>query len=425
MQVRIKKIVYPGKSLAELEGKVVFTDAGLPGEIVEVEPVRERSSFIEARTVAVVEPSPRRVEPRCGHYKACSPWQDMEYSLQLEIKGGQVREIFARELKIELAGPEVVPSPKIWGYRNRGRFHVLRDGGEARAAYHEPGEEHEFVPTGACFLLPDEMNALCADALDTINAFEIGAIRDVEIRRSSSDGRMLVAFEFGPGANVPEIRKTFGGLRDRFPVAGVVGLIRDKARLRELPLLGKPFIYESAAGASFRIGPRSFFQVNSEMLLEALGEMRRVAETAGEPRIADLYCGVGTFGILLAHGAKEVFGVESDPENLRFLRKNLFANGIGNYAVCEGTSEEWIGELLDRDVDLVIVDPPRRGLEPSLVRALAERPAPAIVYLSCNPATLARDLKGLGKAYAPETVKVLDFFPHTPHIETLVVLKRG
>jgi 23S rRNA (uracil1939-C5)-methyltransferase len=425
MQVRIKKIVYPGKSLADLEGKVVFTDTGLPGEVVEVEPVRERSSFIEARTVAVVEPSPRRVEPRCGHYRACSPWQDMEYALQLEVKGGQVREIFARELRLELAGPEVVPSPKIWGYRNRARFHVLREGGEARAAYHEPGEEHEFIPTDACFLLPDELNALCADVMDTINAFEIGTITDLEIRRSSSDGRMLVAFEFGPAADVPEIRKAFGGLRDRFPVAGVVGLVRDRSRVRELLLLGKPFIYEAAAGASFRLGPRSFFQVNGEMLGQAIGEMRRVAEACGEPRIADLYCGVGTFGILLAHGAKEVFGVESDPENLRFLRKNLFANGVGNYAVCDGTGEEWIGELLDRGVDLVIVDPPRRGLEPSLVRALAERPVAALVYLSCNPATLARDLKGLGKSYVPETVKVLDFFPHTPHIETLVVLKRG
>jgi 23S rRNA (uracil1939-C5)-methyltransferase len=425
MQVRIKKIVYPGKSLAEIEGKVVFTDAGLPGELVEVESVRERSSFIEARTVAIVEPSPRRVEPRCGHYMACSPWQVMEYALQLEVKGGQVREIFARELKLELAGPEVTPSPKVWGYRNRARFHILREGGEARAAYHEPGEEYEFIATGPCHLLPDEINALCTDVLDTINAFEIGAITDIEVRRSSADGRMLVAFEFGPGADVPEIRRSFGGLRDRFPVAGIVGLVRDKARLRELPLLGKPFVEESAAGARFRLGPRSFFQVNGDMLLAAIDEMRRVAETAREPRIADLYCGVGTFGILLAHGAKEVFGVESDPENLRFLRKNLFANNVGNYAVCEGTSEEWIGELLDRGIDLVLVDPPRRGLEPPLVRALAERPVPALAYLSCNPATLARDLKGLAKAYVPETVKVLDFFPHTPHIETLVVLKRG
>lgn len=424
MQVRVKKVVYPGKSLAELEGKVVFTDAGLPGEVVEVEPVRERSSFIEARTVAVIEPSPRRVEPRCGHYKACSPWQDMEYTLQLEIKGGQVREIFARELRIELDGPEVVPSPKVWGYRNRARFHILRTDGEARAAYHEPGEEHAFVPTGPCFLLPDEINALCADILDTMNAFEIGSITDIEVRRSPADGRMLAALEFGTGTDVAEIRKAFGGLGDRFPLAGVVGLVRDKTRLRELPLSGKPFLYESVGGASFRLGPRSFFQVNGDMLLAAVDEMRRLAESLVEPRIADLYCGVGTFGILLAHGAKEVFGVEPDPENLRFLRKNLFHNGVGNYAVCEGTSEEWIGELLDRGIDLLIVDPPRRGLEPSVVRALAERPVPAIVYLSCNPATLARDLKGLGKAYAPETVKVLDFFPHTPHIETLVVLRR-
>ena len=425
MQVRIKKIVYPGRSLAELEGKVVFTDAGLPGEVVEIEAVREKVSFIEARTISVVEPSSRRVEPRCGHYKACSPWQDMEYALQLEVKGGQVREIFARELKLELSGPEVVPSPKVWGYRNRARFHILREDGEARAAYHEPGEEHVFIPTGPCHLLPDEINALCTDILDTVNAFEIGAITDIEIRRSSADGRMLVAFEFGPNTDVPEIRKAFGGLRDRFPVAGIVGLVRDRTRVRELPLLGKPFIYESAAGASFRLGPRSFFQVNGDMLLAAVDEMRRVSEADGEPRIADLYCGVGTFGIGLAHRAKEVFGVESDPENLRFLRKNLFANGVGNFAVCEGTSEDWIGELLDRGVDLVIVDPPRRGLEPSIVRALAERPVPAIVYLSCNPATLARDLKGLRGAYVPETIKVLDFFPHTPHIETLVVLKRG
>lgn len=425
MQVRIKKIVYPGKSLAELEGKVVFTDAGLPGEVVEVEAVRERSSFTEARTVAVVEPSSRRVEPRCGHYKACSPWQDMEYALQLEVKGGQVREIFARELRIDLAGPEVIPSPRIWGYRNRARFHVLREGGEALAAYHEPGEEHAFVPTGPCHLLPDEINALCADILDTINAFEIGPITDIEIRRSSADGRMLAAFEIGPGADLAEIRKAFGGLRDRFPVAGVVGLVRDKARIRDLALLGKGFIEEAVAGAKFRLGPRSFFQVNSDMLIAAVEEIRRVAVAAGEPRVADLYCGVGTFGILLAHGAKEVFGVDSDPENLRFLRKNLFANGVGNYAVCEGTSEEWIGELLDRGLDVVIVDPPRRGLDPALVRALAERPVPALVYLSCNPATLARDLKGLRETYIPETVKVLDFFPHTPHIETLVVLKRG
>ena len=423
MQVRIKKIVYPGRSLAESGGKVVFTDAGLPGELVEVEPFREKASFIEAKTLSVLEPSPRRVSPRCDHHRACSPWQDMEYALQLEIKGGQVREIFARELRIELPGPEVVPSPRTWGYRNRARFHILREGGEARAAYHEPGSESAFIPSGPCHLLPEEMNALVGDLVDGINAFEVGPVTDIDVRRAAADGRMLVSLELVPGADVAEVRKAFGTVPGRFPVAGLVGLVRDGTRLREVPFFGKPFVEEEAGGARFRLGPRSFFQANGDMLAVAADRMKRVAAALGTPRVADLYCGVGTFGILLAPAAREVFGVEPDAGNLRFLRKNLFRNGVGNYAVCEGTSEEWVGEILDREIDLVVVDPPRRGLEPSLVRALAERPVPAVVYLSCNPATLARDLKGLLPTFALETVEVLDFFPQTPHIETLCVLK--
>jgi len=424
MKITIKKIVYPGRSLAEAGGKVVFTDEGLPGEVVEADVIREKTSYIEGRTTGIVERSPRRTEPRCGHWKACSPWQVMEYGLQLEIKKGQVEEILARELRIGLEGLEIVPSPKVWGYRNRARFHILREGGEARAAYHEPGEESEFIPTGRCHLLPDEMNALCAGVLDTINAFELRAITDIEIRRSSANGRMLAVFEFEPAADLTGIRRAFGGLRDRFPVSGVVGLVRDRARIREIPLLGKSFLEDEADGGRFRIGPRSFFQVNGDMLRAAAGEMRRLAAAAGEPKIADLYCGVGTFGILLAPGAKEVFGVESDAENLRFLEHNLRANHVGNYAVCEGKSEEWIEELLDKGVDCVILDPPRRGVDPAIVRSLAENPAGTVLYLSCNPATLARDLKGLLPAYALAEVKVLDFFPHTPHIETLAVLKR-
>lgn len=425
MKITIKKIVYPGRSLAETDGKVVFTDEGLPGEVVEAEPIREKANYIEARTTGIIERSPRRTEPRCVHWKACSPWQVMDYGLQLEVKKGQVEEIFARELKIGLEELAIVPSPKVWGYRNRARFHILREGGEARAAYHEPGEESEFIPTGRCHLLPDEMNALGTDILDTINVFELRAITDIEIRRSSADGRMLAVLDFVPETDLAVIRRAFGGLRDRFPVAGVVGLVRDRTRIREVPLLGKSFLEDEADGARFRIGPRSFFQVNGEMLHRAAGEMRQLAAAAGEPKIADLYCGVGTFGILLAPGAKEVFGVESDEENLRFLEHNLRANRVGNYAVCEGKSEEWIGELLDKGVDCVILDPPRKGVDPAIVQSLAENPAGTILYLSCNPATLARDLKGLLPTYDLAEVKIFDFFPHTPHIETLAVLKRG
>jgi 23S rRNA (uracil1939-C5)-methyltransferase len=424
VRVRIKKIVYPGRSMGELDGKVVFTDDGLPGELVEVRPTREKPSFIEARTIAVLEASPGRVMPRCGHYKACSPWQTIEPGLQLEIKGGEVREIFGRELRIDLPEVPVVPSPAIWAYRNRARFHILRDGDEVCAAYHEPGEEAEYIRTDHCALVPDEINSLLGAVVEEIGSGDIRGVTDVEIRRSDADGRMLIAAFIDEGADMAAVREAFHGVGGRFPRASGVGLVRNGRRIVEVPLFGQSRIEESVAGARFRIGPRSFFQVNSGLLAAVAEEMRGLVRGAGDPTIADFYCGVGTFGILLAPSAKEVFGIEPDEENIRFLKKNLGLNRVGNYAVCEGTGEEWIDEILERRTDVVILDPPRRGVEPSIVAGLAAKPVPLVIYLSCNPSTLARDLKGLLKAYRLDMVKIFDFFPHTPHIETLVTLRR-
>jgi 23S rRNA (uracil1939-C5)-methyltransferase len=425
VQILIKKIVYPGRSLADTDGKVVFTDEGLPGEVVEVEPVRERASYIEARTVGIIEPSARRVEPRCGHFRACSPWQNMEYALQLEVKAGQVREIFSRELRVDLDRLEVVPSPKIWGYRNRARFHVLWQDNEPFAAYHEPGSEAAFIRTERCELVPDEMNGLLGAVIGGIGKGDLRGLTDIEIRRSAADGRMLISLGMGSGAEPGAVREVFGRLKDDYPLAGIVGLLNDRKKTSQVQLLGKGFVEENVAGTRFRIGAQSFFQVNIEQLAAVAGEMRRIAAASGEPRIADLYCGIGTFGVLLAPGAKEVFGVESEEANIRFLKRNLTQNGVGNYSVCEGTSEEWIGEILDRNIDLIILDPPRKGVAPDLARALADDPVRTLIYLSCNPATLARDLKILLGAYELAEVKVFDFFPHTPHIETLTILNRA
>jgi 23S rRNA (uracil1939-C5)-methyltransferase len=425
VQILIKKIVYPGRSLADTDGKVVFTDEGLPGEVVEVEPVRERASYIEARTVGIIEPSARRVEPRCGHFRACSPWQNMEYALQLEVKAGQVREIFSRELRVDLDRLEVVPSPKIWGYRNRARFHVLWQDNEPFAAYHEPGSEAAFIRTERCELVPDEMNGLLGAVIGGIGKGDLRGLTDIEIRRSAADGRMLISLGMGSGAEPGAVREVFGRLKDDYPLAGIVGLLNDRKKTSQVQLLGKGFVEENVAGTRFRIGAQSFFQVNIEQLAAVAGEMQRIAAASGEPRIADLYCGIGTFGVLLAPGAKEVFGVESEEANIRFLKRNLTQNGVGNYSVCEGTSEEWIGEILDRNIDLIILDPPRKGVAPDLARALADDPVRTLIYLSCNPATLARDLKILLGAYELAEVKVFDFFPHTPHIETLTILNRA
>lgn len=423
-RLKVEKIVYPGRSLALDQGKVVFTDRGLPGETVDVEVLRDRKSFAEGRTVAIVERSPARVEPRCGHYLACSPYQDMSYEAQLEVKRAQVEEILGRELKMKLDGLAVTPSPEIWGYRNRIRLRILWENGRARAFYHEPGEEMAFLPVERCYLVSDAVNDLLAELVAFLGREEWEAVSGLEIRESRSRQRSLIVFHLEMPSRIEEMASKLAGLHNRFPLSGIVALVRDGSREHEEVLGGVPRLEESVSGVTYRIGARSFFQVNIGILEKVFDDMGAAVPDGGETAIADLYCGIGTFGIFLAGRAREVFGVEPEPVNIRYLKKNIELNRAGNFAVCEGTSEEWLPELLERDIGAVILDPPRKGADAGMLADLAASEVPLVLYLSCNPTTLARDLKVLLPACKIQDLKVYDFFPHTPHIETLAVLGR-
>jgi 23S rRNA (uracil1939-C5)-methyltransferase len=423
-RLKVEKIVYPGRSLALDQGKVVFTDRGLPGETVDVEILRDRKTFAEARTLAVVERSPDRVEPRCPHYLACSPYQDMSYESQLAVKRAQVEEILGRELKIKLDGLTVTPSPEIWGYRNRIRLRILWEEGRARAFYHEPGEETAFLPVERCYLVSDRVNDLLVELVGFLGREEWEAVSGLEVRESRARGRSLVVFHLETGSRVEEMAAKLGGLHSRFPLSGIVALIKDGTRVHEEILGGVARLEESVRGFTYRIGARSFFQVNGSILEKVFDDIEAAARDRADAGIADLYSGIGTLGIFLARSAREVFGVEPEPANIRYLKKNIETNKAGNFAVCEGTSEEWLPELLERDIGVVILDPPRKGADAGMLADLAASEVPLVLYLSCNPATLARDLKVLLPAYEVRDLKVYDFFPHTPHIETLAVLGR-
>ncbi len=424
MNLKIDKVVYPGRSLGFDEGKVVFTDRGLPGETVEVEVFRDRKNFFEARTVRIVEKAFGRVEPKCGHYLACSPYQDMEYPLQLEVKRGQVEEIFRHGLKREWEGWGITPSPEIWGYRNRIRLRVLRREGAPRLGYHEPGEPESFLAVDRCFLVSDRTNALIGEIEGFVGTPEAASVEEVEVRESRSRGRLLLVLHLGPGAMIEPLAERLSDLHERHPLSGIVAVTEDGRNIRETTLGGVPRIEESVRGLAYKIGPRSFFQVNIGILETVFGDVERAAGANAEGAVADLYCGLGTFGILMARGgAREVFGVEPDPANISFLKKNLARNGVGNFTVCEGTSEDWLPWILEKEPEVVILDPPRRGVDRRALEFLAGRPVPVLLYLSCNPTTLVRDLEVLLTAYDFDDLKIYDFFPHTPHIETLAVLK--
>ena len=423
MQVRIEKIVYPGRRMALLEGKVVFTDRGLPGETVEIEVFKDRRSYAEARTVRIVEPSPARVEPRCGHYLACSPYQDMDYGLEIEIKRAQAAEILSRGLKRPFPGLRLTPSPEVWGYRNKIGLRVLREEGPALFVYHEPGERDSFLPVDRCYLAPDRTNDLLAALRETIEAGPLKTVEAVEVRTSRWSGESLLLCDLDSEAEREAAAEAWRGLRRPFGLVGAVASIFDGRRSRDERLFGRDFIEERAGGLVFRLGARSFFQTNVPVLESVFEDVAAAARLGGDETVADLYCGVGTFGLFLAKRCREVFGVEPEPGNVAFLKKNLELNGVGNFAVCEGTAEEWLPDVLERDPAVVILDPPRRGVDPEIVARLVGDPVARLLYLSCNPTTLVRDLQGLDQAYEVVDVHVYDFFPHTPHIETLALLK--
>ncbi len=384
MEITIQKIIYPGKSLGISGNKTILTNEGIPGEIVEAAALEEKKNYIEAKTIKIVVPSPDRVEPRCSHYKTCGPYQYIGYKTQLGIKESQLKEIFPN------TQIEVIPSPEIWGYRNKIKLNIIRKNNKTFLAYHAPETQDEFIELDKCFLVSQNVNDMLASFIETVNRERLDFIKEVEIRESCSTKKLMLTTR--PAGNPGK------GLNN--------------------------YIEEIISGKIFRIGPASFFQINVPMIESVLKEMQKHLSIDKKETIADLYCGIGTFGIALSQSAKEIIGIESEPDNISFLKSNLKLNKIGNYKLYEGACEKLFPLIMTKGIDVLIVDPPRKGLDNMLCQNILMSSIKKILYLSCNPATLSRDLKILGRLYTINSLCLFDFFPHTPHIETLAVLER-
>ena len=424
VRLSIEKIVYPGRRLARLDGRVFFTDEGLPGETVEVEILKERSSFVEARTTAILTSSPRRIPARCGHFLACGSYQGLPYADQLDLKKTQFREMFKAPGPALPAEFEIVASPREWHYRNKIRFSLRGSGPEAFLAYHVPGSREAFLPTdGRCFLATDQSCTIAGAVLAAVREHGIPDLAEIEVRESRSEGNFLLNLFWRTRRSEAAFEAILPALSPRFPVSGVVSWTPGRGE-RSTAFLewGTDTITERAGERIYEIGAGSFFQINGAILPLVLDAVVAAAGLRGTETVADVYGGVGTFGLTLSKSAGRIFVVESFPENIRRLESNITGNGLENVEVCRGPAENWMTDLAGRGLDLVFLDPPRKGLAPEVVRALNEHPVGKILYLSCNPATLVRDIGLLGRTYSPSSVRLFDFFPQTPHIETLAVL---
>jgi 23S rRNA (uracil1939-C5)-methyltransferase len=440
----IEKLIYGGDGLARLpaspnekergRGKAVFVPFVLAGEKIEAALTEEKPGFARARATAIIEPSPHRVSPPCPYFSRCGGchYQHATYEHQLEIKKEILRENLRRIAKLELqAEIQVHPSPP-WNYRNRSRLQ-LRTRPEFALGYFKFGS-HELLPVEQCPISSPLINHGIAALWQAGGAGKAAeGVREVEFFANAEDTKMLLELLCAPEARRADVRAWAEELCSAMPeIAGIAAFREPQKGVRErLLAVGESALSYQTRNAVYRVSAGSFFQTNRFLVDELVNIV--TAGRAGEMAL-DLYAGVGLFSTALARNIRHVVSVESSQTAVNDLQYNLPVNGRAVQAAAEKyldaeAGRDGKGELPQTIVhkpDLVVVDPPRSGLGDSAANALARLGASRITYVSCDPATLGRDLLPLQAAgYRPEEVHLVDLFPQTYHIESVLQLVRG
>jgi 23S rRNA (uracil1939-C5)-methyltransferase len=444
LELRIDSLAYGGNGVARLDGFVLFVRRGLPGDLVRARVTKVKKNHAEALTVDVLEPGPVRVDAPCAHYPACGGcrFQDLAYEAQIAAKEDQVRDALQRIGGLREPPLEpILPADSRFHYRNKLEYSFTQAVEGATLGLHRAGRWDEVLPIEECWLTTDLGNAIRNAVRDwareeRLQAYDQktheGFLRHLVVRDGRNTGQALVVLVTGPG-KLPDEEHFVDVLR-RFPeVRSIHWAVNDRAAevTRDLPtrlLYGEEAIEEELCGLRFRISPNAFLQTNTSMaerLYELAGDY---AQLSGGETVYDLYCGTGTIALTLARNALTVWGVEFSEEAVACAIDNAALNGIANAAFFAGDVARSLEDLQARagDPDVVVVDPPRAGLSGRAVRHLGRLAPQRIVYVSCNPTTLAGNVKELAAewGYSLERVRPVDMFPHTPHVEAVALLTR-
>jgi 23S rRNA (uracil1939-C5)-methyltransferase len=431
LELRVESLAQGGRGVARREdGFVVFVAGALPGDLVRARVSRSKRGYAEAAAVDLIEPSAERVADVCTHGgEPCpgAPWQGLPYERQLEQKAGQVDEALRRLGGLDGFELEpIVPAVEQWRYRNKLEYSFGDSEGEAILGFHRRGSWHEVVPVEDCHLASEANN----QARNAVLAWarseglppyeqgdERGVLRNLVVRDSARTGQVQTRLVTTP-AEFPR------------PPVDLHTVIEGPAGGTDGPtgVLGEEHLEEEIGGLRFQISHAAFFQTNTEMAERLYGTARDYAGLTGSERLFDLYCGIGTIGLSLAADAGEVWGIESVPEAIADAERNAKRNGIANARFIAADARLGIRPLIEEAgrPDVVVVDPPRAGLSKKIVRRLIECEARRIVYVSCNPTTLAPNAAQLTEAgYALGRVTPVDMFPQTPHVECVALLERA
>jgi 23S rRNA (uracil1939-C5)-methyltransferase len=443
LELRVDSLAYGGNGVARLNGFVVFVRRGLPGDRVRARVTKVKRNHAEALATEVLEPSPERVDAPCSHYPACGGcrFQDLAYETQTAAKEAQVADALRRLGGVAEAPLEpILPAVERFHYRNKLEYSFTPGPEGPILGFHKAGRWDEVLDVERCWLTTDLGNAI-REAVrawareEELPAYDqaegTGYLRHLVVREGRNTGQALVELVTAPGERFE--RGYLVEVLRRFPeVRSIHWAVNDTpAEVTNLPtslLWGDEAIEEELLGLRFRVRPNAFLQTNTAMA-ERLYELAlEAAGLTGEETVYDLYCGIGAIGLVMAAQALTVWGVEVSEESVACALENAELNGIGNAAFFAGNVGQALEELRDRagPPDVVVVDPPRAGLAGKGLRRVGEAGAPRLVYVSCNPTTLAGDVKRLAAdyGYRLERARPVDMFPHTPHVETVALLRR-
>jgi 23S rRNA (uracil1939-C5)-methyltransferase len=442
VELDIVNLAYNGKAVAYLDGKVTFVNGGLPGEKVEARIIKSKRSYNQAKLIRVLTRSPERIDAVCQHYELCGgcTWQDLDYERQLHYKRDQIvasLEHIGGFEDVEVGA--INPSPDTFFYRNKMEYsyHVCPPEVSSRGfvlGLHERGRFDRIFDVVECHLESDPSNRLVNFIREKVSEFNIpvydlvahrGFLRFIIIREGKNTGQYMLTLVSGEGDFVAKdelVKALTGSFPELTTIVWVVNKTITniaKGEIREI-LHGPGYIEEDILGLKFRITPGSFFQTNSRQTENLYRTAIDLARITASDTVLDLYCGAGTIGICAASRAGEVIGIDIEDEAIESARINARINGLDNCHFYAGPVRKLMlsDELRDRRFDPVIVDPPRVGMHPKALNRLLDINPDKIIYISCNPATFARDARELADhGYTLGEVIPFDMFPHTMHIE--------
>ena len=465
--ITIESVAAEGKCIFHYDDKVVFVPFCVPGDVVDVQITKKKRSFMEGRVERIISYSKVRETPMCEHFGICGgcKWQNLPYEEQLKAKQQQVFDQLTRIGKVELPPFQpILGSVKTKEYRNKLEFGCAnkrwytkeeiaalppkeegQEGNlsESAIGFHITGAFDKIYPIKKCWLMDDLHNEIRNEISryakeNSISFYDIraqhGLLRDLMMRNSNTgEFMLLVQFHYDEEGDEQKAMQLLQHIADTFPqITSLIYVDNQKGNdtfgdLELTTFKGTDFIYETMEDLKFKVGPKSFYQTNTDQAYHLYCVARSFAQLTGGELVYDLYTGTGTIANFVAHQAKQVIGIEYVPEAIEDAKENSHVNGINNTLFYAGDMKDILTDDFIQEhgqPDVIITDPPRAGMHADVVKVILNASPKRIVYVSCNPATQARDLQLMDADYKVAAVQPVDMFPHTPHVENVVLLER-